>query len=184
MAPNTAAGASVARGYFAIIDKAPRHTLQMVSSSPMSPRILSQLAARWQGSPTYTSPRSGCTNPIHPSAWKGCSRKFAVASLALVQGKGEGVSFWVRAPVLCAGISYVEYRGFEGPAYIRNHKARRRAGPRLRLLGRLDRGREELLGDGVLGSSHLAPVTGFMLTVEGRPANPKRAGSLPYPGGA
>src|SRR5215212_1371045 len=40
MAPSTAAGASVARGYFAIIDKAPRHTLQMVSSSPISPRIL------------------------------------------------------------------------------------------------------------------------------------------------
>jgi hypothetical protein len=42
----------------------------------------------------------------------------------------------------------------------------------------------ELRPDGVLGSSHLAPVTGIMLTVEGQPANPKRAGSLPYPGSA
>jgi hypothetical protein len=42
----------------------------------------------------------------------------------------------------------------------------------------------ELRRDGVLGSSHLAPVTGIMLTVEGQPANPKRAGSLPYPGSA
>ena len=37
---------------------------------------------------------------------------------------------------------------------------------------------------GVLRSSHLALVTGIMLTVEGRPANPKRVGSLAYPGGA
>jgi hypothetical protein len=34
----------------------------------------------------------------------------------------------------------------------------------------------------ILGSSHLAPVTGIMLTVEAQPANPKRAGSRPYPG--
>src|SRR5215213_5959272 len=86
MAPNTAAGASVARGYFAIIDKAPRHTLQMVSSSPMSPRILSQRAARWQGSPTYTSLRSGCTNPIHRSTWRNCLKSPEGASNVASQG--------------------------------------------------------------------------------------------------
>src|SRR5215212_1530538 len=68
--------------------------------------------------------------------------------------QGGGGEFEGRAPVLCARISYVEYRGPKGPAYIRNHSTRRKAGPRLRLLGRLDRGRAELLSDGVLGSSH------------------------------
>jgi hypothetical protein len=36
---------------------------------------------------------------------------------------------------------------------LTNDNTRRRAGPRLRLLGCLDRGRAELLSDGVLGSS-------------------------------
>src|SRR5215207_3524736 len=45
MAPSTAAGTSVARGYLPEIARAASHTPLMVSASPMRPRILAQPSA-------------------------------------------------------------------------------------------------------------------------------------------
>src|SRR5215208_978425 len=45
MAPRTAAGTSVARGYLPKIARAASHTPLMVSASPMGPRILAQPSA-------------------------------------------------------------------------------------------------------------------------------------------
>jgi hypothetical protein len=45
MAPSTAAGTSVARGYLPKIARAASHTPLMVSASPMRPRILAQPSA-------------------------------------------------------------------------------------------------------------------------------------------
>ena len=54
-------------------------------------------------------------------------------------------------------------RGYTNRRTLENDYTRRRASPRLRLLGPLDRGRAELLSDGVLGSS-LAKLKSSNLT--------------------